>query len=300
MSSLQVFEYGSNDVRTMLIDGKPWFVLGDLCAVLGLGSTSRVAQRLHAGNVSRAHVTDTVGRQRSTIIVDKPAMIDVFLDSTKPRALKFREWLVTEVIPSIMSTGAYGTPHPMATKPSMDLSSIADIEAILGAANAALAMVKVAIERAEVAEERLGMIAPKAEAFAVLTAARGDYSVGQAAKLLSGTPGIANIGRNRLFEWLRDNGWVMDNNEPKQAVMNADLMDADISEYLVHHRDGTTSVAPPTARITVKGLDKIRRLMIAQNATTAPLRAIESAPRKRKRKPLTVHAPAADWMELNV
>ena len=46
MNELQVFCYQGNEVRTVEVNGEPWFVLKDVCNVLGLGSAHKVADRL--------------------------------------------------------------------------------------------------------------------------------------------------------------------------------------------------------------------------------------------------------------
>lgn len=64
MNKVTIFKYEENKlVRTMNVSGEPWFVLKDVCDVLGLSTPARVAERLDSDEVSQAHLIDSVGRQ---------------------------------------------------------------------------------------------------------------------------------------------------------------------------------------------------------------------------------------------
>lgn len=109
MSSLQLFSYNAQQVRTQLIDGEPWFVLADLCVILGLGSPHKVAERISEDDRNQTPVMDSLGRKQQTTIVNESGMYEVIIRSDKPEAKAFRRWLTSEVIPSIRKTGSYGT-----------------------------------------------------------------------------------------------------------------------------------------------------------------------------------------------
>src|SRR5690554_2415110 len=105
-NNLQVFNFeGRADVRTMMINGEPWWVLKDVCAVLGLTTPTRVAERLDEDEVSQTHLTDTIGRQQETLIVSESGLDNVVLASRKPEAKRFKRWITHVVIPSIRQTG---------------------------------------------------------------------------------------------------------------------------------------------------------------------------------------------------
>lgn len=109
MNELQVFNYGTNNVRTVHVDNEPWFVLTDVCSVLGLGTPSRVAERLDEDDVSLTHITDSLGRKQSTTIINESGLYTVILKCKKPEAKPFRKWVTSEVLPSIRKHGAYMT-----------------------------------------------------------------------------------------------------------------------------------------------------------------------------------------------
>ena len=107
MNELQVFDYNSNKVRTVERDGAPWFVLKDVCRVLGIGNHKMTAQRLDGDEVSQTDLTDAVGRKQETTIINESGLHSVILRSDKPEAKPFRKWVTSEVLPSIRRHGSY-------------------------------------------------------------------------------------------------------------------------------------------------------------------------------------------------
>lgn len=102
------FNFGTHEVRTITIDGEPWFVLTDIAAALDIASVGRLAARLD-GTVRQAHtIRDRLGREREVTIVNEPGMYEVVIRSDKPGATEFRRWITHDVIPTIRKTGSYG------------------------------------------------------------------------------------------------------------------------------------------------------------------------------------------------
>lgn len=114
MTEMKVFNYGENEVRTIQLDGEPWFVLRDVCRVLDLSTPARVAERLDEDEVSLTHITDSMGRKQETTIINESGLYSVILRSDKPEAKPFRRWVTHEVLPSIRRTGSYGLAVPAA------------------------------------------------------------------------------------------------------------------------------------------------------------------------------------------
>lgn len=110
MNNIQIFKYENNDVRTVEMNGEPWFVLKDVCEVLGLTTPARVAERLDSDEVSLTHLTDSMGRKQSTYVINESGLYNVILRSDKPEAKPFRKWVTSEVLPSIRKTGSYTVP----------------------------------------------------------------------------------------------------------------------------------------------------------------------------------------------
>lgn len=105
MNELQTFTYNNTQVRTIEKNGEPWFVLKDVCEILGLSNPSRVAERLDEDERSNFKL----GRQGEVNIISESGLYNVILRSDKPEAKPFRKWVTGEVLPTIRKTGAYST-----------------------------------------------------------------------------------------------------------------------------------------------------------------------------------------------
>lgn len=103
MNELQVFKYSDKQVRTLLKDNQPWWVLKDVCDILGLTNPSVVADRLDDDERSKFDL----GRQGEATVVNESGLYNVILRSDKPEAKPFRKWVTGEVLPTIRKTGGY-------------------------------------------------------------------------------------------------------------------------------------------------------------------------------------------------
>ena len=112
MSSIQTFTYQTNEVRTVEMNGEPWFVLKDVCGVLGLTDTGRTAERLDTDELTRIPL-GSGGQNREMLIINASGLYNVILRSDKPEAKPFRKWVTAEVLPSIRKHGAYMTPETL-------------------------------------------------------------------------------------------------------------------------------------------------------------------------------------------
>lgn len=101
------FNFDGEQVRVVAIDGEPWFVLADLCAVLSLSNPSVVASRIDEAALSLTEVRSG-GQRRSVTIVSEAGMYEVVIRSDKPEAAAFRRWITGTVLPEIRKTGSYG------------------------------------------------------------------------------------------------------------------------------------------------------------------------------------------------
>lgn len=110
MSNIQIFNYQSNEVRTVEMGGEPWFVLKDVCTVLGISHITDTAKRMDEDEVGQTEVIDSMGRKQSTYIINESGLYNVILRSDKPEAKPFRKWVTSEVLPQIRKTGSYVLP----------------------------------------------------------------------------------------------------------------------------------------------------------------------------------------------
>lgn len=106
MNELQIFTYQQNAVRTVERDGEPWFVLKDVCDVLGISKYRDVSERLDADEREPVKV-DTPGGPQMMTAVNESGLYNVILRSDKPEAKPFRKWVTSEVIPTLRKHGSY-------------------------------------------------------------------------------------------------------------------------------------------------------------------------------------------------
>ncbi len=115
MSEIQIFkneEFGS--VRTVEIDGEPWFVGKDITGILGY-SNSRKAIGDHVDDEDKGVTKcDTLGGVQEMAIVNESGLYSLILRSNLPSAKKFKHWVTSEVLPAIRKTGSYNMPQTFA------------------------------------------------------------------------------------------------------------------------------------------------------------------------------------------
>lgn len=222
-------------VRVVLDEhGEPWFVLNDLCTVLGIANPRNVAARLD-DDMKGVRPVDTLGGAQATTCVTEPGMYEVVVRSDSPLARDFRRWVTTEVLPSIRRTGSYG-PADVAQITRSDLARwVIEAEA-----------------RAEKAEAQVAVLGPPARAWQTLADATGDYSLRDAAQILDRDESI-KTGQNRLAQYLRQIGWLDRHGVPYQRAVEVGYVRSRARTYR-HHRTGEEMVAEPQVRITGKGL----------------------------------------------
>lgn len=150
MEGLQVFQYQGRDFRAIEQAGQPWFILSDVCRVLGLGTPSRVAERLDPDEKGMRQIHTPGGPQDMTII-NESGLYAVILRSDKPEARPFRKWVTAEVLPSIRRTGAYNA----ATPPVSPQDRVLELMEELMQARAEIADLRVAAAQKEAEDLRL-------------------------------------------------------------------------------------------------------------------------------------------------
>lgn len=144
MSSLQLFNYEHHEVRTVLIDGEPWFVAADVARILGYRDAANMTRRLDAEDRGTRSVSTPSGDQEMTVITE-PGLYVAVLGSQVSSAKEFKRWVTRVVLPEIRKTGSFNAP-------AVDLTSLSGIDAILNAGKAALNRAIEAEKRAEASE----------------------------------------------------------------------------------------------------------------------------------------------------
>ena len=119
MTALEVFQFNADQVRTTLVDGEPWFVIGDVCKALDIANPTDAASRLEGDDLGSTEVIDSIGRARQTRICNESGFYDLVFQSRKPEARAFRRWVTGDVLPALRRQGFYGA-HPELTVYSFD------------------------------------------------------------------------------------------------------------------------------------------------------------------------------------
>ncbi len=110
MNELNVFTYNGNEVRTVQHNGETWWILKDVCIILGLKNPTMIVERLEDDEVAKFNLGGLSGE---TNIINESGLYNVILRSDKPEAKPFRKWVTSEVLPAIRKHGAYMTPETL-------------------------------------------------------------------------------------------------------------------------------------------------------------------------------------------
>lgn len=249
MDKIQIFQNESfGSVRVAGTSEQPLFCLADVCKILELGNPSQVKSRLDDGVISNEVIPDSLGRQQETTFVNEDGLYDVILDSRKPQARAFRKWITSEVLPSIRKHGAYMTQETLEkalTSPDFLIQLATNLK------EEKQKRIE-AEQKAELAEQTIKSNAPKVLFADAVSTSQRSCLVAELAKILQQN-GI-NIGQNRLFAWMRKNGYLCSRgqyyNQPTQKAMELGLFE--LKQTTITKPDGTVLVTT-TTKITGKG-----------------------------------------------
>lgn len=186
MNAIVPFQFGDQPVRISDRDGQPWFVLADVCRVLGLSNVGDAAARLDDDERDDIALTDAIGREQQTAVINEPGLYRLIFRSRKEAAQRFSKWVTTDVLPAIRRTGSYGAPAA-----PLDLTDTATLHRLLLDHTG----------RTLAAEQRIASLEPQAAALARLTDAEGALCITDAAKAIG-------VGPRSLFTWLERNEWI--------------------------------------------------------------------------------------------
>lgn len=246
MKNLQIFsnnEFG--EIRTVTIDGNPWFVGRDVTEVLGYVN-SRKALLDHVDDEDKydgVTIRDSIGREQNPVMINESGLYSLILSSKMPNAKRFKHWVASEVIPSVRKNGGYIANQENMTPEQIMAAGLQAAQKIIEEKNRQIQEQEADIQR----------MRPK-EVFAdAVTTSRTSILIGQLAKIISQN-GV-QIGQNRLFAWLRENGYLIirrgtDYNMPTQRAMEMRLFE--IKERTVNKPDGSSMITRTTL-ITGKG-----------------------------------------------
>lgn len=112
MNELKIFENPEfGKVRTMEINGEPYFVGKDVAEILGYSNTrDALTKHVDSEDKNTVAIYDGKGNPNQTVI-NESGLYSLILSSKLPKAKEFKRWVTSEVLPSIRKTGTYSTPH---------------------------------------------------------------------------------------------------------------------------------------------------------------------------------------------
>lgn len=241
MNELQIFnleEFGQ--VRTVEINGKPYFVANDVAKALGYVETAK-AIRTHCKGVSEMDIPSKGGVQCMKIIPEGD-IYRLIVRSKLPSAEKFEKWVFDEVIPSIRTNGGYIAGQ----------ETLSDEDLMAKAILVAQKKIKERDQIIEQQKQKIEADRPKTIFADAVSASHTSILIGDLAKLICQNG--YQIGQKRLFQWMRDNGYLMvsgsSRNMPKQKYVEQGLFE--IKESNVQNPDGSVRITR-TTKVSGKG-----------------------------------------------
>jgi prophage antirepressor-like protein len=242
MNELQIFnneEFG--EIRTVVANNEPMFCLSDVCKALEISNVGNVKQRLSEKGIHTADTPTKGGMQKMTFISEANLYKTIF-QSRKESAERFTDWVTSEVLPSIRKNGGY-----IAGQETLSDDELLS-KALLVAHN------KIA-ERDKIIEQkqaRIEQMKPKAIFADAVATSRTSILIGDLAKLICQNG--YQIGQKRLFEWLRNNGYLCKSgssrNMPMQRYVEQGLFE--VKESNVQNPDGSVRITR-TTKVSGKG-----------------------------------------------
>lgn len=218
MNELEVFNFSfkGKEVRSLLIDGEPYFVGKDVVEVLGYKNGSRDINR-HVMEQDRM-VIDNQKYQNGTleipnrglIVINESGLYSLILSSKLSTAKEFQHWITSKVLPEVRKTGGYVHLGSEAKFIETHFSKFSD--------NTKLAMILELQDYNENLKLQLENQKPLVDFANQVSNSKNSLSMKTTAKIISNDTNI--IGRNKLFEFLRNNGVLMSDNTPYQNFIN--------------------------------------------------------------------------------
>lgn len=142
MTQLQVFENQDfGRLRTVMVDGEPWFVAADVCRALEHSNVSMAMERLDEDERAKFNLGHPMN---DTNCVNEPGFYTLVMGSRKPEAKAFKRWVTHEVLPALRKTGSYTMPNAEPDLPDKYMAHMEKLTALLLANN--LATIRAALQ----------------------------------------------------------------------------------------------------------------------------------------------------------
>lgn len=233
---IKLFENESfGSVRVAGTSENPMFCLTDICRVLDLQVTP-TKNRLKQDGVSLIKVIDSLGREQEATFINEQNLYKVIMRSDKPQAEPFQDWVCGEVLPSIRKTGSYSV------QPKTPQTYLEALKPLV-AAEEEKERLQLEVKKRD---EQIAEDAPRVLFSKAVETAKRSCLVAELAKILQQN-GV-NIGQNRLFAWMRGNGYLCSKgqyyNQPTQKAMELGLFE--LKQTAINKPDGSVLVTTTT------------------------------------------------------
>lgn len=235
MNEIQVFENAEfGKVRTVMLDGEPYFVGRDVARVLGYSDGNK-AIAMHVDNEDKKlnDKTSSSFGQRGAHLINESGMYSLILSSKLPSAKKFKHWVTSEVLPAIRKTGRY----QISTMEEQVIQGLFAAQKLL-----------------EAKDKEINTLKPKADFYDAVADSESLFNMAQVAKTLD-----MGMGRNNLFKKLREWGILDEFNHPYQQYVDAGYFKLVENYYMVDEN----SIVSGTTYVKQRGLNFIRKKIIA-------------------------------------
>lgn len=235
MNEVQLFNFESHEVRSLLLNNEPWFVGKDVAEALGYSKArNAIATHIDSEDKKDAPIQGTLGGVQEMTIINESGLYSLVLSSKLPSAKKFKRWVTSEVLPALRKTGQYQVKELSGQE--LMAKALIEAQSVLAAK-----------------DKQIEEMKPKALFADAVATSHTSILVGELAKILKQN-GI-DMGQKRLFAWLREKGYLIkrqgiDYNMPTQKAMDLGLFEIKEGSYV---NGSGVNITTKTPKITGKG-----------------------------------------------
>ncbi|HEP5759300.1 TPA: phage antirepressor KilAC domain-containing protein [Streptococcus pyogenes] len=234
----EIYNFNGQEVRTVTVNNITYFVGKDVTDILGYQNPSKaLADHVDSEDKLNNKTLASLG-QRGGWLINESGLYSLILSSKLPQAKEFKRWVTSEVLPTIRKNGMFATDE-LLDNPDFAIATLQKL--------------KEEREAKKLLEAQIEADRPKVLFADAVSASKSSCLIGELAKILKQN-GI-DIGQNKLFQWLRSNGYLISRrgeswNQPTQKSMQLGLFE--LKKTNINHADGHTTVNT-TTKVTGKG-----------------------------------------------
>ena len=251
MNDLQLFKFENKRIRSLCIDGEPWFVGKDVAEILGYSKPANALTRhvddedkmMGVQNVT-PYIVDTQGRKQYPTLINESGLYSLILSSKLPSAKEFKHWIMSEVLPQIRKTGKYA-PKPLSREELL-------AKAVLEADTMIKEQKELIEQKTKELEEKNNKLEeqkPKVIFAESVVASDSAILVRELAHLIKQNG--FEIGEKRLYAWMRERGFICKGScEPTQRALELGLFEIVVRTV---QRGDKSPLETRTTKVTGKG-----------------------------------------------